>query len=215
MRYTFHEACWRELLAVALCCAAPVATWATTYDTTPRHVILFSDGTRFIADDRMNGSALYRVSDGAVLHRFPDSSWVTLSPDEKRVLLSYSDGSLVLWNVETGEDVWWKGSDATGLKTAGAVSFSGSGDRFACLTETGVIVFDAKTGNRIDGVSVPRDSGPTSAALGPDGKNGFLIDWGERLHSFDIVRASRGYRVHRRGADPLLGRREVHRVSRL
>jgi WD40 repeat protein len=175
------------LFAAVVCCAVPGVANATKYDMSPRRAILFADGTRFIAQDRSFGYTLYRTSDGAVLHRFPESASIDLSPDEKRVLVSLSDGSLYLWNVETGEQVCRKGADATGLKSATRTIFAANGGRFACQTETGAIVFDAKTGDRIDGASLPREGTVASVALEPDGKNGFFIDYSERLYRFDVA----------------------------
>lgn len=177
------------LFAVMVCCSAPRVANATKYDTSPRQAILFTDGTRIVARDGMKSHTLYRVADGAVIRRFADADAVTLSPDEKQLLVSRTDGGMFLWDVETGEQVWWKDPAATGLKSSAWANFAGNGERFACSTGDGVAVFDARTGDRI--ATIGARSSVWAVALAPDGTRGFFLEFEtaayERLFSFDVA----------------------------
>lgn len=194
MTRTFRGTLLCGLLAVLVRAAAPAVAFATTYDFSPRQAILFADGTKFIAQDGWNSAALYRTADGAAIHRFPAPNRVNciaISPDEKRLLVACSDGSLLLWNVESGERVWQKEPVATGLKYIWGATFSGNGERImACASQGDAIVLDARTGERIGTVGLPpKLTRITSVALNADGTGGFLIDVGGRLHSFDVATA--------------------------
>ena len=189
----------RGLFALVLSCSAPAVTFARSVDTTPRHAILCADGERFVAEDEGSGLALYRITDGTILRRFAIRGTVhgrvknlVLSPDEKRLLVACADGSLVLWNTETGERVWQKEPDATGLAKAMEVwfprsaNFAANGERFAYPTDAGALVFDARTGDRIVTIEPPGKK-VAAVALGSDGAGGFLVTPDGRLFRFEVA----------------------------
>ncbi len=185
--------CLGGLFVAVLCCSVPVAADAS-YDTRPRHAILFTDGTRFVAQDAWNSVAVYRTADGEVVHRFPAPARVrciALSPDEKCLLVGCADGgNLRLWDAQTGECLWDYQPPNDGLRDIWDVSFAGNGERVvACGQEA--IVLDVRTGGRIGGKFFPPNpTGIMSVALGPDGTSGFLIDWNRKLSSFDVLTSS-------------------------
>src|SRR5262249_12982875 len=138
--------------------------------------------------DGWNSLALYRIADGSVVYCFPAPAEVhgavAVSPDEKHLLVACSDGSLLLWRIETGERAWLKGPGETGLKSIQDVSFAGNGERFAVYDFWyKAVVFDTRTGGRVGAASFP-------VALGPDGTRGFLFGLDGRLHRFDLAGGS-------------------------
>jgi hypothetical protein len=191
MKPSYRGAYQIGLLVVVACGWVPTVASGTTYDMSPRETILLKDGARFIAQDGWNSVALYRA-DGSVAHGFPAPAGVgriALSPDEKHLLVACKDGSLVLWRVGTGERAWLKGPGESGLGNTQDASFAGNGERFAvCDQRDSAVVFDTGTGRRVGAVSFPPgQTNVMSVALAPDGTRGFLVDLGERLHTFDLA----------------------------
>lgn len=180
----------RLVLAAAALVGGPTAR-ATTYDFSPRGVLLLTDGARLVAQDGWDSAALYRVADGGLVHRFPARGRVrkiVASPDERELLVA-TDGALTLWRVETGERVWERTSAETGLRYVGDVGFAGDGGRLAvCDRDDRVLVFDARTGGRVGEVAFPPGrTNVVSVALNADGTGGFLVPLGGGLHRFTVA----------------------------
>jgi WD40 repeat protein len=196
MAHTFRGAFWCGLLAMVLCCALSAGAVAVSPRVAPWHVVLFSDGTQFVAYQRDSTLTLYRTADGSVARQFeaPGSVWsIALSPAEKRLLVVCDDGTLVLWDVQSGERIWQSAFAETALRVpawfAGSASFAGNGERFVCPTWDGALVFDARTGARIRRIIMYGQSteGANAVALAPDGTRGFLLTPDGHLHSFDVA----------------------------
>lgn len=180
------------LIAVLLSASLAPAARATTYDTSPRTVLLLSDGTRFVAQDGWDSVALYRVADGGLVHRYPARGRVrriATSPDERVLLVGAAGGALSLWRVESGERVWERTPEETGLRYVGDVSFAADGGRFAvCDLHDRVAVFDARTGGRVGEVGFPPGrTNVVAVALSADGTGGFLVPLGGGLHRFAVA----------------------------
>ncbi|MFN8371697.1 MAG: LpqB family beta-propeller domain-containing protein [Anaerolineae bacterium] len=113
------------------------------------------DGTRAISGSRGNTLILWNVASGQIIREFPqddpntaaveghrDWVWdVAFSPDGTRVLSASADGTLILWNVETGEIVQqFVGHSASvrcvAFNTDGTKAISGSEDSTLMLWDT-------------------------------------------------------------------------------
>jgi WD40 repeat protein len=118
------------LVLLLVCCSAGTAL-GITYDKTPRQTILLSDSTRFIAEDGWNSMALYRVSDASLMQRFKALSQiakVAITSDEKFLLIACENGSLSVWEVDTGQRVWQQSRSESGLTSVYDASFAANGE---------------------------------------------------------------------------------------
>jgi hypothetical protein len=154
-------------------------------------VILLENGDHFIAQNAWNSLALYRVADGSLIHAFPAPTRIgpiALSLDEQHLLVTCTDGSLLLWHVATGERIWFQKPRATDIKYPYDASFAGNGGRFVvCDEQDKVVVFDTLTGLRIGTISFPLGQTTViSATLNPEGTRGFLIVLGGWVSSFEV-----------------------------
>lgn len=178
------------LASVAWCCGSGIA-FGTTYVVTPKPVMLLKDSKRFIAQDGWNSVALYRIGDATAIHRFPAPERVqqiAVTPDEKRLLVACSDGSVAVWDVETGKRLWEQTGKQTGL---GYYHASLAHDGESCIVCDGTdqaIVFRTTTGERLGVVQFPpKQTNIVFAAYSPDGKTGAFMGLGDRLHTFDVA----------------------------
>jgi hypothetical protein len=159
-----------------------------TIDRSPRKAILLNDSKRFIVQDAWNCVALYQLGEVMPIHRFPTPGWVenlAVTSDEKRLLVACSNGSLGVWEVETGTRVW----EQTGLGYIFDVSFAHNGEScIVCDAKGNAIILKTTTGERLGIVRIsPKQLSILSGALSPDGTKGVLIDFGERLYTFDVA----------------------------
>jgi hypothetical protein len=161
-------------------------------NTSPKPTIVLNDSQRFIAQISWNSMALYRVSNGTIINRFKSSGWINCiaaTPDEKLLLLACSNGSLSLWEIETGELLWGLSGRQTGLHYVYDVCFSHDGQSFIVSNFTDpALVFRTNTGERIGAVGF-RQTNIMSAALSPDGSKGVAIELGQHIHTFDLATA--------------------------
>jgi len=148
---------------------------ATSISNAPRPARLLSGCRKFIAQDARNSLALYRASDGQVLQRYQARDSIgrfDVTTDERLLLTVTREGSIELWNIETGEQLWSK--DAEHCQWAAcsqyAVTFARDGCSFLALKDDLVRVFDTQSGRQVDSVRFTlHPAGYLSAALSPDG----------------------------------------------
>jgi hypothetical protein len=178
--------------ALFLAGVAPAGIQANTYKPIPRSAVLLPRSERFIALDAWNSAALYEIGDGQVVYRFPAKERIdhfAATADESRLLVACGDGSLGLWNLETGANVWWQTSKISGLRDPHDASFARDGKScIVCNERDNAVIFESDTGRRIGVVSFP--PGQTdimSAALSPDGSSGLLVDLWQRVFLFDVA----------------------------
>lgn len=127
-----------------------------------------------------------------VVHRFPAPGWVNeiaVTADETRLLIACSDGSLAVWEIETGKRLWEQNPKQTGLGYVYDASFAHDGmSCIVCNHRDHALILRTATGEHIGVVRFPpMQTNIMSAALSPDGRSGVLIDLGERLHTFDLA----------------------------
>jgi WD40 repeat protein len=180
--------CWTAALLLAAFCAQ---ARGTTYDRTPRPALLLQHAEAFIAQDGWDSVALYRLKDGAKLFQFPAGRRVNeidVTSDDRFLLVACADGSLGLWDLNTGGRVWWKESAQTGLGYVYDVSFAHDGRSFVASNERDfAVVCETQTGDEVRRVSFPpMQTNVMSAALSPDGSAGALIKVSERVFTFDV-----------------------------
>ena len=180
------------LLALLVYCCGRSSALANSPDQRPRTAILLNDSQRFIAQDAWNSTALYRVGDGTMIYRFVAPTWINeiaITPDEKFLLLACNDGSLSLWEIDTGQRVWKQSASQSGLKYAYDANFAYNGKScVVCDSVDKAVILRNQTGQRIGVVQFPpMQTNIMSAALSPDGSSGVLIELGERLYTFDVA----------------------------
>src|SRR5262249_24969425 len=92
---------------------------ATTIDTRPRPAVLLRTSEQFIVQSAWNQFALYQSRDGKLLRTFavPESiARFDVSADENLLLIASDPGTIGVWNINTGEQLWQKHSAQTGLQ---------------------------------------------------------------------------------------------------
>src|SRR5262245_30490850 len=93
------------LLAVALTLLAAPAAPGKQFDTSPRPTLVLPLSGQFLAQDAMNGVALYRLTDRGLVHRFRAGGEVRMfvvTSDEKILLIGCWNGSLSARDLTTG-----------------------------------------------------------------------------------------------------------------
>jgi WD40 repeat protein len=180
----------RVTLALFLSCLWGHLGHGKTIDTQPRPAILLTKSERFIAQDAWNSAALYGFGDAEAIRRFPAGGRINeieMTADEQLLLVACDNGEIGVWSVGSGKKLWWLKSSQSGLAYIYGACFSWDGRSLvACNERDFVVVFDARTGQRIGVVSFPpMQTNIMSAALSPDGSKGAFVDLGERLFTFD------------------------------
>jgi len=164
---------------------------ATTIDQSPRPTILFGKSGRFIVQDAWNSVALYRAADGKRLRKFGAKQRINVfdvTADEGALLVGYRDGSLGLWDINTGKNLRWQDPAQTGLKYVSDACFAHDGRSFVvCDHQDIALICETRTGRQIARVGFsPGEKNIMSAALSPDGSRGALVDLGGHLFLFDV-----------------------------
>src|ERR1700687_4961524 len=138
-----RNSAWFVLLLAGL---APTGIQGNTYIPIPRPALLLPRSERFVALDAWNSAALYEIADGQVVYRFPVKERIDhldATADESRLLVTCSDGSLGVWNLETGAKLWWQISKVSGLTSAHDACFATDGRSFiVCNDRDTAIVFE-------------------------------------------------------------------------
>jgi WD40 repeat protein len=94
---------------------------------------------------------------------------VAFSPDGKQVVCGSEDGSVHIWNTQTGQQIWKTSQRHEATVTS--VAFSPDGKQIVSgSNDSAVHVWDAQTGQQIWKFSQGREEGVTSVAFSPDGK---------------------------------------------
>jgi hypothetical protein len=179
-------------MALLVACFSTGTALGITYDKTPRPTILLSDFMRFIAEDGWNSMALYRVGDALLMQRFKALSqieMVAITSDDKFLLIACEDGSLSLWEVDTGHRVWQQSRSESGLSSVYDASFADNGEScVVCDVRDQALIFQTKTGKRLSAIRFPPvTNNIMSAALSPDGTTGVLITLDQHLYTFDVA----------------------------
>ncbi|MCH8047275.1 MAG: PD40 domain-containing protein [Planctomycetes bacterium] len=136
------------------------------------HSVAWSPDGRRIASGGLGALKVWDASSGALVHSFDHgqtTNCVTWSPDGKRIADARDDGSLVLWDAETGDMLrtihipskW-------GSKNIFSVAFSPDGKRLACGTGKLLSVVDTETGEKL--LALAFKGRVYSLAWSPDGK---------------------------------------------
>jgi len=104
------------------------------------------------------------------------------------LLIAGSDGSLSLWDVTTGENVWQKTPRQTEVKYTNDASFARDGESFViCNNLDFAFIGKTATGEKVGVVSFPpTQTNIMSACLTPDGSRGVLITTGEEVFTFEV-----------------------------
>jgi WD40 repeat protein len=181
---------WPVVAALSPLLAAHEAL-AKSIDNTPRPTIILKGATKFLAQDGWDSVALYDAANGQPIHRFSAGArveMIDLTADEKSLLVACGDGSLSLWDLATGENLWRKTPTQTGLPSVADACFAWDGRSFVVANfDDAAVVFDSGTGGRIGAATFPpRQVDVMSAALTPDGSRGVLIDLDNRVFTFDL-----------------------------
>jgi WD40 repeat protein len=183
-----RSCCLLALLVVAVHAERAVAT---KIDMHPRPTLLLSKSGTFIAQDTPRSVALYRLTDGKLLHRFQSPEHtdpIDATADEKFLALC-GGGSIGVWDIATGRMLWQKSRFETGIDHIYDVSFARNGKSF--LVSPGddrAIVYGTDSGKIIRTIRFPPQQGAVmSAALAPDGLKGVLVDLGNDLFTFDVA----------------------------
>jgi hypothetical protein len=163
----------------------------TKYDTRDRPAFLLPRSKQFVVQDAWDSVATYGIKDGEVVHKFPARERVNkfdVTADEEFLVIACADGSVGVWELETGNRRWWKGQRATGLNYIYDVSFARDGKSLVLSSEAGyAAIYETQTGLQKGTIRFPpNQTSIMSAALSPDGSRGVLIDLGERLFTFDV-----------------------------
>jgi len=126
---------------------------AKTIDQTPAPTILLTKSERFIAQDAWNSVALYGFDDSEVIRRFPAGARINridATPDEQLLLVACENGEIGVWNIGTGNKLWWHTSSQSGLGYIYGASFSWDGKSLMASNHRDfAVVFDALTGKQI------------------------------------------------------------------
>jgi WD40 repeat protein len=181
------------LFAALLATLAVPAAKGTTIDVRCRKALFLPHSGQFIAQDAMNGVALYRLNDRGLVHSFRAGAEVlrfAVTPDEKVLFLPDLDGNLSAHDLTTGQPVWHLSRWQTGLTSIWDVSFSQDG-RFtlACGGDKHeVLILETATGKLVRTLPT-RLSRPAinSAALCPDGSRGVCTDSDGNLFAFEVA----------------------------
>src|ERR1700722_8160128 len=136
--------------------------------------------------------ALYRVRDATVIHRFPANRGITdiaLTTDETLFLIACDDGTLSLWEVESGKRLWQQSRSQSGLRVIFDSTFALNDESCIVACDQGqAIILKTSSGERLGVIRFPpNETSVMSAALSRNNTSGFLIDLGERLHTFDTA----------------------------
>ena len=128
-------------------------------DESPRTAILMSDAQRLIAQDAWNSTALYLVSNGTLIHRFPAPDWISdiaISADETLLLITGDSGTLSLWKIDTGEQLWEQSPCQSQLRPLYGPRFAHNGESCIVLESTDrAHVLQSQTGQRLGVVQFP------------------------------------------------------------
>jgi hypothetical protein len=159
-------------------------------DQRPRPTILLTKSPQFIAQDAWNSVALYGFNDSEPLRKFPAGASINqfeATADDQLLLVACGNGEIGVWNIGTGDKLWWHTPSRSGLGYIYGASFSWDGKSLvACNYSDFALIFDAFTGKQIGKVSFPpMQTHIMSATLSPDGRKGAFVDLGERLFTFD------------------------------
>src|SRR5579883_2005677 len=101
-----------------------------TIDTRFRQALFLPRSGQFIAQDAMNGAALYRLGDTGLVHSFrvKESVWrFAVTSDEKTLLMAGLGGNVSAHDLTTGQTLWELSGAQSGLGLVRDVSFSRDG----------------------------------------------------------------------------------------
>jgi WD40 repeat protein len=108
--------------------------------------------------------------------------------DERFLLVACANGEIGVWNIGTGDKLWWHTPSQSGLGYIYDASFSWDCRTLvACNDSDFAVVFDTLTGKQIGKISFPlMQTNIMSVTLAPDGSSGALVDLGQQLFTFDV-----------------------------
>jgi hypothetical protein len=135
--------------------------------------------------------ALYDAANGQPIHRFSAGArveMIDLTTDQKSLLVACGDGSLSLWDLATGNNLWRKTRAQTGLPSVSDACFAWDGRSFVVADfRAAAVVFHTDTGERVGPTAgPPRQIDVFTAALTPDGSGGVLIGLEEKVCIFEV-----------------------------
>lgn len=140
---------------------------------------------QIVALSRWDTATIYRVPDGHVVHDFTVGAKISamaMTADETRLALGCKDGTIGVWEIASGANVW-SGKWGSGIW---GISFAYNGRSLvACGGSSGARVHDADTGKVIRQFML-KDGCAYTGALSPDGTTGVLTSH-YRLWKFDVV----------------------------
>lgn len=150
-----------------------------------RHQAVAIPGTSLVAVAQQS-RATVRTLDGKVVHRLQGNSGnrmrvrqVVPSPDGSRVATASSDGTAIVWDVESGRRLCTLRGHTSSVSS---VDWAPGGTRLVTGGLDGTVrVWDAKTGEEVLKLGAP-DSSISSVAWSSDGTTIAASDYAQRLH---------------------------------
>jgi WD40 repeat protein len=162
----------------------------TSYDFSPRQALFLPRSGQFLAQDAMNGAALYRLSDRTLIRSFRAGQTVrrfAITSDEKILLMAGKD-NLSAHDLTTGQTLWELSGAQSGLSSVSDVSFSHDGRLAVACGDGKAVIFEVATGSPVRVLPVPPSAiGVVAAALSPDGTRGVLEGGDWALYEFDVA----------------------------
>jgi WD40 repeat protein len=169
----------------------PAVAIATTVAAFPRPVHILSRTAEFLTLNRWNSAALVRLSDGKLLREFPVKEHINnlaVSLDERYVLATCSDGTIQIWEIQSGASVC-STQTSTNRSYPYDASFAGDGRSFIVVAHQ-VLVYETVSGRLVREMSFGQETFGLSAALSPDGSKGVVMAHNERLYTFDLAQGN-------------------------
>jgi WD40 repeat protein len=165
---------------------------ASTIDVSQHESVVLSHSKQFIAQDAINGVALYSLGDMNAIRRYRAQGSVVkfaIDPTEKVLVMCCSDGSSCAKEIASGESFWELPATEARLPSLDIIRISHNGSVFLGASgKARVTVYELATGRSICEVPTPPDATYwVSMDVSPDGNQCVLVsDTGKGLYQFFI-----------------------------
>jgi RNA polymerase sigma factor (sigma-70 family) len=103
---------------------------------------------------------------------------VAFSADGKKLaaLSGGPDGALIVWDPDSGKQLWRSGPGPKGDVTSGAVAFAPGGNVLAAQLDGGTVMFDVPSGKMLSRIRLQGDRDPPALAFSPAGDSLAILD---------------------------------------